>query len=200
MSKLSPYSKFSYACRQCGQCCIGKVIQVNPYEVARLARNVGQDASAFRAAFTDDGVTLRRQESGACVFLGESGCTVHADRPLVCRLFPLGRQVAASGEAQFTQIEWTPPPNGAVGDAGCVRDFVEQQGAEPFMQAADAYFAWYCRALDSQPEASRPSPPADLMDLDATVDGHCAGAGTTPPTSLDARLQLHLDILEQQLK
>jgi Fe-S-cluster containining protein len=85
---------FGYVCHRCLKCCQHKLIQLNPYEIARLARNRGMTTSEFRSAWTMDGVGLylAQTKSGTCVFLGGDGCTVHPDRPLVCRLYPLGRQ------------------------------------------------------------------------------------------------------------
>jgi Fe-S-cluster containining protein len=51
------------------------------------------DAASFRASYAENDATLRHNDDGACIFLGEAGCTVHSDRALVCRLFPLGREV-----------------------------------------------------------------------------------------------------------
>ncbi len=63
---------FGYVCHSCSRCCYRKGIQVNPYEVARLARNCALTTSEFRAAWTADGagLFLAQTESGACVFLG----------------------------------------------------------------------------------------------------------------------------------
>src|SRR5215470_9862277 len=103
----SPRSEaFDYVCRRCLKCCHHQRIQLNPYELARLARNLGLTTTEFRAAWTEhgDGLALRQTETGACVFLGSEGCTVHPDRPLVCRLYPLGRHVSADGSEAFSRI------------------------------------------------------------------------------------------------
>ena len=36
---MEPDTRFSYRCTRCNSCCVDKRIQVNPYEIARLARN-----------------------------------------------------------------------------------------------------------------------------------------------------------------
>ena len=68
-SRLEP---FGYVCHRCSRCCYHKGIQVNPYEIARLARNRALTTSEFSAAWTADGagLFLAQTESGACVFLG----------------------------------------------------------------------------------------------------------------------------------
>jgi Fe-S-cluster containining protein len=85
---LQPHSPFSYTCNQCSRCCYNKRIQVNPYEVARLARNKGLSTTDLIAQYFEPGTPhLDNQSGGACVFLTDQGCGVHADRPLVCRIY-----------------------------------------------------------------------------------------------------------------
>jgi uncharacterized protein len=110
---------------------------VNPYEALRLARGLGLSTGEFVDRFVDaERVALRRSVDGTCVFLGDSGCTVHADRPLVCRLYPLGRIVRGDRE------RWVvlPAARGSIGErgtAGSVADYVASQGALPYVRAAD---------------------------------------------------------------
>src|SRR5579862_8761154 len=88
VSEKARSEAFSYTCGGCGRCCRGNDIRVDPYELARLARNVGVSTTAFQAEYTRDGqgvILNRLEEDGACVFLGEAGCTVYQDRPLACR-------------------------------------------------------------------------------------------------------------------
>jgi uncharacterized protein len=202
---------FDYACRRCLKCCDHKRIQLNPYEIARLARNRGLTTTEFRAAWTEDGagVALRQTETGACVFLGSEGCTVHPDRPLVCRLYPLGRHVSADGSEAFSRIEPHPQSRGVFMDTGTIAGFLEAQGAGAFMQAADAYFFWLCDAHEHLSEVGdadaagaceeNAEMAGDLLDMDAVLARHCAAAEIAEPTDIEARTQLHLTILYQQL-
>ena len=86
-------SAFSYACHACSRCCHDKIIHVNPYEVGRLAQNLNLSTTEVLSRYTTaNGDNFKQTEQGACVFLTGQGCGVHADRPLVCRLYPLGRR------------------------------------------------------------------------------------------------------------
>jgi Fe-S-cluster containining protein len=196
-SRLSEDSAFSYSCRRCSRCCVGKLIQVNPYEVARLARNLGIGAAEFRARYTD-GARLNQEADGRCVFLGETGCTVHADRPLVCRLFPLGRIIDDEGAVRYVRPDFSPPPAGEFGEDGRVADYVTGQGAGPFIAAADAYFDWYCRARAADPDALDRHAPSegDLLDLDRQVSAWCRKTGVEAPADIDERCRLHIRILD----
>jgi uncharacterized protein len=202
---------FGYECRRCLRCCRHKRIQLNPYEVARLAYGRGMSTTAFRALHTVDGqgLELAQAENGDCVFLGPEGCTVHPDRPLVCRLYPLGRFVSFDGTESFTTASPHPQSEGVYHGRGAVADFLEAQGAEPFIEAADAYMAWLTRAVEVLSAATGQPPEAllertagddRLLDLDAAIAEHCAAAATPEPTDPEARRRLHLSILHHRLE
>jgi uncharacterized protein len=202
---------FSFICRQCSRCCYHKGIRVNPYEIAHLARKCGQTTTEFRKAWTRDGAgtLLAQRMDGACVFLGPDGCTVHADRPEVCRLYPLGRFRQADGIEGFTRLERHPQSSGELGDSGTIADYLEAQGAGPFIKAADQYFSWICeaaRVLSSAPHRNQSGVrheeialTAEFLDLDATITRHCALTGMAEPDDIEDRKELHLAILYQAL-
>ena len=192
---------FGYVCGRCNRCCHHKLIQVNPYEVARLARARGQSAAEFRAQSVD-GAYLKQTEAGACVFLGPQGCTVHADRPLVCRLYPLGRHIRDDGRVRFSVIEGHPQSEGRFDGPGTVADYMAAQGAEPFVQAADDYFFWWRRAAEALETTGADEAEAtddDWLDLEVTVERHCRAAGVAAPSDLEQRRRLHLAILDELL-
>ena len=141
-SVKSRTTPFGYTCRRCSRCCQNKHVQLGPYEVARLARARSESTSQFHTAWTVDGAgtSLRQKEDGTCVFLGPQGCEVHADRPLVCRLCPLGRQVLSDGSEHYLQLEGHPLSEGEFHEQGTVDDYLESQVAKPFMAATDGYF------------------------------------------------------------
>ncbi|MBU6297121.1 MAG: YkgJ family cysteine cluster protein [Alphaproteobacteria bacterium] len=203
--------RFGYVCRRCLRCCHHKKIQLNPYEVARLARNRGQTTTQFRSRHTVEGagMMLKQTKSGACEFLGAKGCTVHPDRPLVCRLYPLGRHVMVGGEERFSQMQPHPLSEGEFTDTGTIADFLEEQEAEPFMQAADAYLEWFDAALSVLTDELDTSLHSimtatakgddSVLDMDAAIADHCAATGTVEPADLDGRTALHLQILYDRL-
>jgi uncharacterized protein len=202
---------FGYVCRRCLKCCHHKHIQLNPYEVARLARNRNVTTSEFRAAWTQngEGLILGQTETGACVFLGAEGCAVYPDRPLVCRLYPLGRHVLDDRSESFSHLEPHPQSRGEFTSTGTIADFLEAQHASPFMEAADGYFLWLSRAqahlgaadVDAADTCEEATEMAHaLLDVDAAIARHCTAASIPEPTGLEARKDLHLTILYQQLE
>ena len=198
---------FGYRCQRCGRCCRdGFRIQLNPYEVARLARHRGVSTTEFRAATTTGGhgSELARTADGTCVLFGADGCSVHADRPLVCRLYPLGRSFGpGSGEA-FHHAEAVAGSRGDWRGDGTIATFLDAQGAAPFIVAADAYLAWLNAAMvrlrglgrGDGDVAAAPTDNGSLLDMDAAIAVH---GGDCPPDDIEARKDLHLEILHRHL-
>lgn len=190
---LNAESPFSYRCTRCNSCCVDKRIQVNPYEIARLARNRGLSTGELSKDFTRDGALLQR-EDGACVFLGEQGCTVHPDRPLVCRLFPLGRVINSEGAVRYVRFPDPLAARGDFGEDGVVMDYVEAQGAGPFIAAADAYFAFFLRASARLETGDVPDIAGDPLDIDSQLADRADA-----PSDVDARWRAHIALLDTLL-
>ena len=213
---LARSSPFSYRCRACSRCCRGKTIPVNPYEIARLAEALGTTTTEVLERFTAHaGATLAVREDATCVFLADGGCSVHAARPLVCRLYPLGRRVDGDGTERFATLEPHPQSEGVWGTDGTVDDYLRAQDVARHVAAAAAYagvlrmmVATLARAPlppDVRDEAtqrmSRPPVAADesWLDLDAVVARRCAERNEPVPADVDARARLHVQALEEML-
>jgi Fe-S-cluster containining protein len=210
---LTRASGFSYECKACKRCCRGKRIPLNPYEVARLAAHVGTSTTEFLARHTEvGGAILRRNDDDTCVFLGPGGCTVHAARPLACRLYPLGRQRTAGGDELFAELQPHPESEGIYGDAGSVDAFLESQGTAPYIAMADRYGEVLVRMLNAlarreecaeaqtEAESALQHGPAvgddNALDMDATVAAHCAERGLAVPADVEGKTLLHIQALE----
>ncbi len=175
-----------------------------------MARGLGISHQALHSAYLNDtGTGLAQQANGACVFLADTGCAVHADRPLVCRLYPLGRHVDSDGSESFSRLAGHPQSAGSYGGPGKIADYLREQGAAPFMTAADAYFLWLCRAtervaknraLSIDPsigsQTERDGDIADPFDLDGSVSAYCVAGHMAEPSALAERMALHLHILD----
>lgn len=213
---LARSSPFSYECRACSRCCRGKTIPVNPYEIARIAEALGTTTTEVLERFTaHGGATLAVREDATCVFLGDGGCSVHAARPLVCRLYPLGRRVDGDGTERFATLEPHPKSAGVWGTEGTIDDYLRTQDVGRHLAAAAAYVGVLRRmvamlartplAQDVRDEAtermSRRPVAADesWLDLDVVVARRCADRGETVPADVDARARLHVQALEEML-
>jgi Fe-S-cluster containining protein len=97
---LKPNDILPLTCSRAGTCCYGKLVMLNPWELAQLAHAKGVTPKEFRDRFCDwSGLRLRfngkvdaKGQSSCSQYSDGSGCSVYLGRPLVCRLFPLGRQ------------------------------------------------------------------------------------------------------------
>jgi Fe-S-cluster containining protein len=211
---LTRASPFSYVCNACCRCCHDKAIRVGPYEVVRLARALGLTTTELLARHTEAGGTvLRTREDAACVFLGPRGCSVHAARPLACRVYPLARWVTAEGVESFGRMTPHPETAGVYGRAGTVQDFLDAQGLAPYFDAADRYGALYDRmvgllyARDAEEAERRAQRRADVdwldageiaspwLDVDATVAAYCGARDRSVPVEVDALVDLHVEAL-----
>jgi Fe-S-cluster containining protein len=213
-------SPFSYECHACSRCCYDKVIQLNPYEVARLARNRSIGTTEFLARFTErSGTALRRTQTGACVFLTPQGCSVHSDRPLVCRLYPLGRKVSADSEETFRQVEPHPQTEGVYGENGTVQDFLDRQGVQPFIEAVDRYVELTGRMVSAVhlamnnndvlrtdvqsivEDAGRQNVGTvpDWFDMDRVLARFCTARHISVPSDMTEKMNLHIQAVGEQV-
>ena len=89
-------------CQGCHACCcgMGQSIILDPLDVFRLTAGLGVSFEELLADKVElhvvDGMILpnlkMQGEEEACMFLNKEGrCSIHAFRPGICRLFPLGR-------------------------------------------------------------------------------------------------------------
>ncbi len=89
-------------CAGCSSCCrgMGDSILLDPYDVWRLTTGTGQSFEQLLGHTIEAGVTkglilphLKMTGSReCCAYLDENGrCSIHALRPGLCRIFPLGR-------------------------------------------------------------------------------------------------------------
>jgi hypothetical protein len=202
---------FSYACSGCGRCCFQKRIVVSSYEIARIAAVLALSTTEVIARYTVEGGTvLRQREDGGCSLLNGKACGVHGGRPLVCRLYPLGRIVQKDESEQFITLRGHPESEGVLGENGTIGAFLESQGTEPYTAASARYFALFTRlmaVLQARPSGiesfqsalSTGAPETDALewlDIDATLARRAEGE---IPADLEARVALHLALFEREI-
>jgi Fe-S-cluster containining protein len=138
-------------CSRSGICCHGKQVYLNPYEIIRFASEKGITPKEFCHYYCEqggiklkfDGHTSWRGMAACSQYVDGFGCSVHAGRPLACRLYPLGRQI--EHEKVHYMFEGTQFPC----LDGCpeveqlpkltVADYLQGQKTEPFIYAQDTY-------------------------------------------------------------
>lgn len=109
-------------CKGCSTCCqgMGTSIVLDPYDIYQLCKGL---STTFEALLTHavelnvaDGIILPNlkmaTDTEQCSFLnGEGRCSIHAFRPGICRLFPLGRYYEEHSFQYFIQTKECPYPN-----------------------------------------------------------------------------------------
>jgi Fe-S-cluster containining protein len=210
---LSRESGFRYTCNRCKRCCRDKRIMLNPYELIRLARSRGLSIAQLIDDHTDEGGSILRfgGPDNACGFLGPEGCTVHADRPLVCRLYPLGRFVQPDIGEIYALLEGHPESAGVFagqnelvpGDT--VGAYVDSQGASPFIAASEKYFALF-QFIRAAAERDK-STPSDIgpygihwLLADEIAEAHCSEHGLEAPDSAESVMEFHITALTEWVR
>ncbi len=194
---LKKESPFSFKCQVCSACCYNKAISVTPYEVLRLARNVGLTTAEFLRTCTEEGETvLRNRPDGGCIFLASRGCGVHRDRPLVCRLFPLGQIADQAGREKYASMPLHPDCLGHFDADGTVASYLDSQGAEPYFRYDTVYAAVYKEMLKKGEEKEFLS---TWLDGDGTVTAFCRKNRRNKPQILEEVVSVHLEALEAWL-
>ncbi len=148
---LAADAELPLTCTRLGTCCHGKVVWVNPYEVATLAQARGVDAATFRAqAMRAGGARLRfdgppgwRGLNACSQYDPARGCRAHAGRPLACRLYPLGRERRGDAVSYVHDGPEFPCLAGCPGVVDLpkrrVADYLADQGVATLEAINDAY-------------------------------------------------------------
>jgi Fe-S-cluster containining protein len=185
-----------------------------------MSRVLGIGTTEFLSLYAENGGTvLRTQEDGRCVFVDDSRCRVHARRPLVCRLYPLGRTTDERQEERFALMPLRADCEAVVGRDGTIGTFIESQGVAPYLVWARRYGDLYRRmigllerlepegALEAPPASSEhgpeglpaPAPGSSWQDIDASLADYCAVMGLAVPAEIDEAIALHLRAMEEWL-
>ena len=193
-----------------------------PHEILGMSRHLGIGTTEFLALYSDNGgTTLRNDPGGRCLFVTPSGCKVHPRRPVVCRLYPLGRATDGQGGERFAMFPKQDGCEAAFGTDGTVADFLESQGVEPYLEWSRRYEPLFRRMLGllnrlgieakvEEPEAgagagearalaAEAEPLSSWQDIDASLAAYCAAKGMAVPAGIEESIDLHLRALEEWL-
>ena len=150
-TRLRIQDKLPLTCSRTGTCCFGNLVLINPWELARLAREKKITPREFRDRYCDfggirllfDGKTGWKMKLACSQYIDNFGCSVHLGRPLACRLYPLGRQ------KQNTEVHYMFQGNRFPCLEGCpevselphlsVAEYLKGQQTDQFEKAQDEY-------------------------------------------------------------
>lgn len=135
-------------CDGCSACChdVGDLVELSPYDVFHLMKATDMNLNQL----LDDHIQLRTVDkltipflnmdsvTKACKFLDEKGrCSVHSNRPDICRLFPLGRVYGQDEFKYFLQVDACVKPS--LGKIKVKRWL----GQDRYKDHKDFVMAWY---------------------------------------------------------
>ncbi len=150
-TKLSIHDKFPLTCSRSGTCCHGKLVLLNPWELACIAKAKKVTTKKFAEKNCNwggiqlrfDGKYLWRKQPSCSQYIENIGCSVYLGRPLSCRLYPLGRQIQSKEVHYIFQGSEFPCLNGCPEVAKLpqlsVGKYLEEQAASKFEKAQDEY-------------------------------------------------------------
>ncbi len=138
-------------CSRSGTCCFGKQVLLNPWELTLIANAKKITVREFSKLYCDfggirlrfDGELISNNKRTCSQYIENFGCSVYQGRPLVCRLFPLGRYIQ-NNEAHYMFEGTNFPclaecPEVTSLDSLTVTNYLSGQGTALFEKAQDAY-------------------------------------------------------------
>ncbi len=167
----------------CGPHCPGNRIPLTPYEVARIARGLDVPTGEVIRRYVQEGSgVLEVGDDGNCVFHRTTGCELDAERPMSCRNFadPLdgaGRFVERARQYRVILRAWR-----------ATRQSETRAGSEAVLSAGE-------RRRHAAPELGM-----WILDVDSMVAERCRERGMPVPEDLEARIDIHLDVLRSALE
>lgn len=135
-------NKLKFKCKKCGFCCDNTSIQLYPFDVFEICRELKIDSKEFHKRYTkfiiDKGMPrCILSNNPHCPFKIESLCSIHDKRPLRCRLFPVGRHF------QEDKTEYILPKHQCIGfDTGhkqTIGEYLESQKIDKYDQESQRW-------------------------------------------------------------
>jgi Fe-S-cluster containining protein len=180
----------------------------------RLAGALKISTTEFRQKYLNQQMLKHKPDSDACIFLGENGCTVHKDRPLVCRLYPLGRLRLDTGREIFTELTPHPKSEGEYGTSSTVEGYLQTQEIESYLQAEKSYSEVIKQMTNAalggfQPPAKGRSNKRKLtgfsytdwiLDPDPLILQYCNMNKIEFPADVQKKLELHIEALYEWIQ
>ncbi len=146
---IGPQDKFSFTCERTNVCCKNfsdeDRIVLEPYDILRLSRKLRISTGKFISDYADLSLDRNTQlpiallgfqgtdSRNKCIFLRSYGCSVYEDRPLRCRLYPLGR-LFDKGKSYYILINNCPCGDTKGDSSWTAREWIESSDAEDFLE------------------------------------------------------------------
>lgn len=105
---------FEFGCKQCGECCRKRSdpVIITGYDLYNIAKAMNMLPAEAMVEFTGctvgadskmPVVYLKERLDGSCRLLRKGKCMIQQDKPVVCRVYPLGRYIDGKDIHYFIQ-------------------------------------------------------------------------------------------------
>ncbi|HRJ51359.1 MAG TPA: YkgJ family cysteine cluster protein [Candidatus Thiothrix moscowensis] len=153
-------------------CCKAADVTLAPFDILRLKKRLGLTSSEFLDQYTvpfqvdghgTPGVKLRTDESKACLFVREEGCSVYEDRPAACRYYGLGvlshRAEGSSEDVQYYFRNQEAHCQGWHTDkVMTIHDYRQQQGTPEYDAINREWMQLMLKKKSAGPAIGKPDP------------------------------------------
>ena len=157
ITPIAPDETFRFACSHCvacfNECCRDLNQFLTPYDILRLKNHLGITSSRFLEKYTTQHTgpetgfpVLALKPVNAvelkCPFVTVPGCSVYADRPSSCRIYPLARALSRSRETgetieHFAHLKESHCLGHEQRKTQTVREWIKRQGLAPYNEQND---------------------------------------------------------------
>jgi len=156
---LGPGDSFKFTCDRSGKCCKDRFdnpILLSPYDTYRLRNNLNISSRQFADRFghrilgADSQLPIllldfqqTSKHHNKCPFLMSYGCKTYKDRPLVCRMYPVGRAVDPAMNSYFFLTKTADYCQLGCGKEYTIEQWLEKAEVEPYFEWNDRFNALY---------------------------------------------------------
>ena len=173
--RLESQDKLKFRCHRgvsCwNECCSHANVTLAPYDIIRLKQHTGLSTSELlnqhTVPFEMDatampGLKLRTDDSGACLFMTDEGCSVYENRPTACRYYPSGLlSMRAIGEntdeRHFLLIKEDHCKGHLEDHVQTVQEFREDQGVVDYDDYNREWYVIVLKKRSTGPAIGKPS-------------------------------------------
>jgi Fe-S-cluster containining protein len=102
-------------CGSCHHCCRSEVIALMPEHGDDVSR---YDCQTIEVPGLGSVAVLKHRPNGDCVYLGDKGCTIHGEAPVICQTFDCRHWYRSHSRAERRKMISDSPLTGLVFAAG----------------------------------------------------------------------------------
>lgn len=153
--------EFSFACDQCGHCCRGSDIALNPYDILKISDYYDIAVAEFLGEFTRWAVAspsgmplVFLKTTPGCPFINsEDLCNVYQVRPFLCRSYPVIRIVTYNPSTDEVKIKYSLEKNCStikIKKSQTIRQWLTEQCGETYLRESLRWSEFKVRLVGSE--------------------------------------------------